>query len=180
MPSARIVAVALTILTACVPHVAAVSNNRFDPLSPPAGQIMTCRAVQVSAEDSADVVLEFMDGGDAFGQRETRIAYKTSGTPVSLLVSAPESLVAGKRQVHIVIIQFVPTPQGAFGTLAEEKVELPKPRSDALPPGWNKASSADIERARSLALAFWKRRCKGEMTPPVGANRSSNVPADGL
>ena len=140
-------------------------SDTLDPLSPPAGQMLICKSLPVTPDDSADVVLQFMDGGESLGERKTTIAYDAAGTPLSLVLSTEGSTAAGRGVLHLIIIRFQPTSDGAHGTLDEKQARTATPEiqnvdsKNSLPPGWNNTTPEEITRARDLALDFWRRRC---------------------
>jgi hypothetical protein len=158
-------------------------SDTLDPLSPPAGQMLICKSLPVTPDDSADVVLQFMDGGESLGERKTTIAYDAAGTPLSLVLSTEGSTAPGQGMLHIIIIRFQPTAEGAHGTLDERQAGLMAPEvqdgdfKKSLPPGWNKTTPEEISRARDLAVDIWKRRCG---KPVESGLRPANPSSDSI
>jgi hypothetical protein len=134
------------------------SVNAFAPdtlFVTPTGPI-ACRPVTVTPADSADVMLEFIDGMPDVRTRQTLIAFQTAGTPLYMTVNQTE-LQPAKFETHNIAVR--------FGVLGEYlHVERPMRNGQVVRDSAGVFSTtilttAEMAKSKELAMWFWEHRC---------------------
>lgn len=140
-------------------------------LSLPLNGALVCQAIP----DPQGTILEFTDSVQSFTKRETTLSYDTLGNPLQLVVLALGNPVQGRAVGQLVVVRFSPKAEGATTSVNGYDPNLVLPllsaedSIDNLPPGWKEATATEVQRARCLALDFWKRRCGKDVPRPTPA-----------
>ena len=159
-----ITVIALTSLTAMPAN--AQSASAFDVLGQPVGPMMACYPIPASPADSAAVMLHFFDGRSEQEQRETMVAYDSTGVALYFTLLARELTAEGVTRTHVVAGRLSPAPFGGRSVLSDtassgqaaSSQELSSggtPRSGSIP-----LTDAELRRARALAERLWGFPCR--------------------
>lgn len=132
----------------------AQAADTLDVLAPPR-PVMMCRSLPPTPEDSAAVVLQFLDGVERPHPRKSLVAFDSAGTPLYATIIAAQSTADGGHTVHGIGVRFFGADRGGTRVIASRGPrDSVATRADSV-----SLTDAEVARARDLAVWFWNRRC---------------------
>lgn len=141
-------------LHAAVAPARAQAADTLDVLAPPR-PVMMCQSLPPTPEDSAAVVLQFLDGVERPLPRKSLVAFDSAGTPLYATIIAAQSTPDGGHTVHGVGVRFFGADRGGTRVIASRGPrDSVATRADSV-----SLTDAEVARARELAVWLWNRRC---------------------
>jgi hypothetical protein len=131
-----------------------------DPLALPAGMLM-CRSQTPSPADSADIVLQFRDGGDGPVRRSIVSAFDSSGNVLYMTLVVRDASTSPEATVEMVGVRFFPEARGTRGEITESSLlhrDTTVGRSRLLR-GFQPLTNAEVARAEVLGEWLFAHRC---------------------
>ena len=117
--------------------------------------VMMCQSLPPTPEDSAAVVLQFLDGVERPDPRKSLVAFDSAGTPLYATFIAAQSTTDGARTVHGIGVRFFGADRSGTRVIASRGPrDSVATRADSV-----SLTDAEVARARELAVWFWNHRC---------------------
>lgn len=140
-------------LAAAAP-IGAQAADALDMLAPPT-TVMMCRSHPPAPEDSAAVVLEFVDGAEQPHGRKSLVAYDSLGGPLHATIIASHPSTNGGFTITGIGVRFAGDVRGGWRMAAILTPGAGSPTREKSV----SLTDAEVARARELAVWFWDHRC---------------------